>query len=190
MAVLYSPMGGLCAHITRSAQLFALEYQHHRKVDLRRPPRRAGRRRRRVWVHAINLGQTFSIGFLMVITASGFGKAMPHKQPSQWELSRTTLWLEVRASVLLVRCRTVDRTCAPSGENGRKTNINRHSRASCACLACCWSPLACTQCVVLPRAAVIRGRYTFCEKSLENKGSATKGYSCTRRSPRAHQHYV
>ena len=77
--------------------------------------------------------------------------------------------------MLLVRCRTVDRTRAPSGENGRKTNLNRHSRASCACLACCWSPLACTQCVVSPRAAVIRGRYMFSEKSTENKGSNTKG---------------
>ena len=79
--------------------------------------------------------------------------------------------------MLLVRCRTVDRTRAPSGENGRKTNLNRHSRASCACLACCWSPLACIQCVGSPRAAVIRGSYTFSKKSLENKGSAVKGYS-------------
>ena len=37
MAVLYSPMGGLYAHISDSGQLFAPEYQHHRKVDLRRP---------------------------------------------------------------------------------------------------------------------------------------------------------
>ena len=79
--------------------------------------------------------------------------------------------------MLLVRCRTVDRTRAPSGEHGRKTNLNRHSRASCACLACCWSPLACIQCVGSPRPAVILGRYTFSKKSLENKGTDTKGYT-------------
>ena len=57
-----------------------------------------------------------------------------------------------------------------------KTNFNRHSRSSCAYMACCWSPLACTQCVVSPRPAVIRGRYTFSKKSMENKGSTSKGY--------------
>ena len=83
----------------------------------------------------------------------------------------------VTSNVLLVRCRTVDRTRAPSGENGRKANLNRASRASCTGLACCWSPpLASTQSVVSPRPAVVRGRYTFSEKSLENKGKNTKGY--------------
>ena len=130
----------------------------------------AGRQRRRVRVHAINLGQTLPIGFFMAATASGLDAAMPQKQPSHWGPWRTTLWLWVTSNVLLVRCRTVDRTRAPSEENGRKTNLNRPSRASCACLACCWSPLACTQCVVSPRSAVIRGRYTFSKKSMENKG--------------------
>ena len=37
MAVLYSPMGGLYTHMSRYVQLSAPEYQHHRKVDLRRP---------------------------------------------------------------------------------------------------------------------------------------------------------
>ena len=78
--------------------------------------------------------------------------------------------------MLLVRCRTVDRTRAPSGENGRKANLNRASRASCTGLACCWSPLASTQSVVSPRPAVVRGRYTFSEKSLVNKGKDSKGY--------------
>ena len=130
----------------------------------------AGRRRRRVRVHAINLGQTLPIGFFMAATASGLGAAMPQKQPSQWESWRTTLWLKATSNVLLVRRQTVDRTRAPSGENGRKTNLNRHSRASCACLACCWPPLACTQCVVSPRAAVIRGRYTVFQKKSCKQG--------------------
>ena len=36
-AVLYTPMGDLCAHTTRSAQLFAPEYQHHRQVGFGNP---------------------------------------------------------------------------------------------------------------------------------------------------------
>ena len=134
----------------------------------------AGRQRRRVRAHAINLDQTLPIGLFMAATASGLGAAMPQKQPSQWESWRTTLWLWATSNVLLVRCRTVDRTRAPSGENGRKTNLNRHSRASCACLACCWSPLASTQSVVSPRPAVVRDRYTFSEKSMDFKGTKTK----------------
>ena len=78
--------------------------------------------------------------------------------------------------MLLVRCRTVDRTRAPSGENGRKANLNRASRASCTGLACCWSPLASTQSVVSPRPAVVRGRYMFSKKSIDFKGNMLKGY--------------
>ena len=37
MAVLYSPISGLYAHMSSFAQLFAPEYQHHRKVGVRRP---------------------------------------------------------------------------------------------------------------------------------------------------------
>ena len=37
MAVVYSPMDELYAHIRSSAQLFAPGYQCHCKVDLRRP---------------------------------------------------------------------------------------------------------------------------------------------------------
>ena len=37
MAVLYSPMVGLYTHMSSYVQLSAPEYQHHRKVDLRRP---------------------------------------------------------------------------------------------------------------------------------------------------------
>ena len=72
MAVLYSPMGGLYAHISSSAQLFAPEYQHHPKVDLRLPLGRVDfDLTSTACMHAIRRDHTTLIGFPAASTAAG-----------------------------------------------------------------------------------------------------------------------
>ena len=86
MAVLYSPIGGLYAHICSSAQLFAPEYKHHRKVD---PRSTLGDPFGRVdfdltsmvCMHAMRRDHTTLTGVPAASTASGMLAVMIDKQP-------------------------------------------------------------------------------------------------------------
>ena len=72
MAVLYSPMGGLYAHISSSGQLLAPECQHHPKVGLKRPLGRIDfDLTSTARMDAIRRDHTTSTGFPAVPTASG-----------------------------------------------------------------------------------------------------------------------
>ena len=123
MAVLYSPMGGLYAHISSSAQLFAPEYQHHPKVDLRRP---FGR---------VDFGLT-SVACMHAIRRDPTTITGCDSREKLHELS-DHVWRAWHPLVIVNRCygrrRDRRRMEALIGENGYKTKDQLPNYGSCAC---------------------------------------------------------
>ena len=127
-------------------------------------------------MHVIRRDHTTPTGFPAVPTASGMTDVMLEKQPEQWG----HVWRALCPLVIVKRCygRRLDRrrTEAQIGENGCKTNGQRPSHGSCACLACCLTSLEHMQCVGPPGLAVTGDAYSRYRKSPLLVGSSTKGY--------------